>query len=89
MLQVQVIALIFQSTLSARRATTYSSRKLVFNINFNPRSPRGERPADEALTREMVYNFNPRSPRGERQKTADESLKIKTFQSTLSARRAT
>ncbi len=33
--------------------------------NFNPRSPRGERPIIRWRLRE-VHNFNPRSPRGER-----------------------
>ena len=34
---------VFQSTLSARRATEISSITQVINNYFNPRSPRGER----------------------------------------------
>ena len=41
---------------------------MIGNIfdNFNPRSPRGERPRSQN-PQEGVKNFNPRSPRGERQ----------------------
>ena len=37
--------------------------------NFNPRSPRGERPTSFVLPYARFY-FNPRSPRGERHDTA-------------------
>ena len=33
--------------------------------NFNPRSPRGERP-DDTYIKLSEMDFNPRSPRGER-----------------------
>ena len=36
---------IFQSTLSARRATIIVIKVIMFFPNFNPRSPRGERQA--------------------------------------------
>ena len=35
--------------------------------NFNPRSPRGERPGGKTRTTNRKMDFNPRSPRGERQ----------------------
>ena len=38
---------------------------MVGNGNFNPRSPRGERPVIPSVIPEYP-NFNPRSPRGER-----------------------
>ena len=40
------------------------------SANFNPRSPRGERPSFSS-TRLMGLNFNPRSPRGERHSQPD------------------
>ena len=39
--------LTFQSTLSARRATDIASQIPVIIIDFNPRSPRGERQGGE------------------------------------------
>ena len=35
-------------------------------LDFNPRSPHGERPQVARLADEVVRNFNPRSPHGER-----------------------
>ena len=82
---------LFQSTLSARRATinmfyyiyfrTISihalreesdfllSVSVLSSSNFNPRSPRGERPSLSIISQNL-NNFNPRSPRGERQSTS-------------------
>ena len=34
--------------------------------HFNPRSPRGERPAQGVPLHSILHHFNPRSPRGER-----------------------
>ena len=39
--------------------------KTLTLTNFNPRSPRGERPERSSRTA-SVLDFNPRSPRGER-----------------------
>ena len=39
---------------------------IVMKLNFNPRSPRGERLTAGGSTRAWTSNFNPRSPRGER-----------------------
>ena len=56
--------------------------------DFNPRSPRGERPG-RPLFRIRTGNFNPRSPRGERRNVWIASNRPRTFQSTLPARGAT
>ena len=56
---------LFQSTLSARRATVAVYNCGDYRYNFNPRSPRGERPNRYTKCGEFK-NFNPRSPRGER-----------------------
>ena len=55
----------FQSTLSLRRATVRRIKHFPFSVNFNPRSPCGERPTLPGPA--MVWmDFNPRSPCGER-----------------------
>ena len=56
---------VFQSTLPARGATAKSPWAFWVWANFNPRSPRGERPGI-CTCRRSLYYFNPRSPRGER-----------------------
>ena len=58
-------ATLFQSTLPARGATNPSCQVPVFLVNFNPRSPHGERRLTHGLQRAIGY-FNPRSPHGER-----------------------
>ena len=42
-LQFLVVSLLFQSTLPARGATIYDKPYFVYQKNFNPRSPHGER----------------------------------------------
>ena len=79
----------FQSTLSARRATKCTHCILWTIRNFNPRSPRGERPVINKPPHNFDINFNPRSPRGERHPKPPKAIKNQVFQSTLSARRAT
>ena len=59
---------LFQSTLSARRATAVYLYLKCLCLNFNPRSPRGERQIFTVLNKKAHRNFNPRSPRGERLK---------------------
>ncbi len=57
-------------------------------INFNPRSPYGERrciPQEKAIG----YYFNPRSPYGERLYMFSQSFDVDKFQSTLPLRGAT
>jgi len=61
---------------------------LISEIYFNPRSPRGERPALRRL-RPCPYDFNPRSPRGERLCVMLCVGAISIFQSTLPAGGAT
>ena len=56
--------------------------------DFNPRSPRGERPSSTDSMR-FVSNFNPRSPRGERPDRIRVFCDIGRFQSTLPSRGAT
>ena len=57
----------FQSTLSARRATPTLLPKSKPAVDFNPRSPRGERLLIGHAFNFWKWYFNPRSPRGERQ----------------------
>ena len=58
---------VFQSTLPAGGATSYFQGRWKDGnlIDFNPRSPRGERRGTGFRGR-WKGNFNPRSPRGER-----------------------
>ena len=80
----------FQSTLSLRRATSGSGLLLLFDNNFNPRSPCGERLRTAFGPCSGLSNFNPRSPCGERpRKRKRLAHHIDQFQSTLSLRRAT
>ncbi len=60
-----LFSFLFQSTLPTRGATIVVDVKVSRRINFNPRSPRGER-LDYTLCITVPHNFNPRSPRGER-----------------------
>ena len=57
-------------------------------LNFNPRSPCGERPPPAARERRGPH-FNPRSPCGERLRQALAGYFTKEFQSTLPVRGAT
>ena len=60
------------------------------SIDFNPRSPRGERPRTVPRGQIALGYFNPRSPRGERlQQQHQQQQPIQQFQSTLPARGAT
>ena len=56
----------FQSTPSARRATTPVAAAAAAHNHFNPRPPRGERPFKVALYVYADLYFNPRPPRGGR-----------------------
>ena len=56
----------FQSTLPVGGATTFFLRNIYLQINFNPRSPWGERPRARTRARRTTRDFNPRSPWGER-----------------------
>ena len=57
-------------------------------MDFNPRSPHGERPEWRKPWR-VTGDFNPRSPHGERQDTCPQVVHHAQFQSTLPARGAT
>ena len=56
----------FQSTPSARRATTALWWSTPSSAHFNPRPPRGGRPANQRRVKFDIRNFNPRPPRGGR-----------------------
>ena len=60
----------FQSTLPARGATLFVRTRKYAQIDFNPRSPHGERPAWERIKKHYKRYFNPRSPHGERRTKA-------------------
>ena len=47
--------LVFQSTLPARGATRWCKQVLIVNLNFNPRSPRGERRLTASNDRHRAY----------------------------------
>ena len=77
------------STLAPREGSDLPLRPVVrCGRNFNPRSPRGERPRDTGTPRFCAY-FNPRSPRGERQTSRRSDSIKKPFQPSLPARGAT
>ena len=61
----KTLTLEFQSTLPARGATLSPSGSVISSVDFNPRSPHGERPAAGCCSYRWKY-FNPRSPHGER-----------------------
>ncbi len=51
--------ILFQSTLSVRRATPYPNNFRISNINFNPRSPWGERPnTDDQPAKEVTISIH-------------------------------
>ena len=78
----------FQSTLPARGATRRRHARVEYAVDFNPRSPHGERrPAPCAG--DSRCNFNPRSPHGERRIYDVFDMETFLFQSTLPARGAT
>ena len=79
----------FQSTLPARGATTAKILFRTASVDFNPRSPRGERRVVVSRLSPLLGNFNPRSPRGERPMVATRPPPTTEFQSTLPARGAT
>ena len=80
---------LFQSTLSSRRATPNPITPSTATMDFNPRSPHGERPPFPREGCPSPPYFNPRSPHGERPVTRNNHAVEKRFQSTLSSRRAT
>ena len=56
----------FQSTLPVRGATCCRDTQKTDELNFNPRSPCGERLSSWLVLSLRARNFNPRSPCGER-----------------------
>ena len=72
----------FQSTLPVGGATRSLRRYCGSVLNFNPRSPWGERPT-QAYRVTGLHNFNPRSPWGERPVIAARAAFPRSFQSTL------
>ena len=79
----------FQSTLPARGATDGETDGDVRALDFNPRSPRGERPAD-ALSTLQAENISIHAPReGSDYAEWMRQARRVLFQSTLPARGAT
>ena len=64
--------LLFQSTRSARSATSYESELAQTESDFNPRAPRGARLCPKCGFEWSKY-FNPRAPRGARQQAVTDS----------------
>ena len=63
---------------------------LLVGCYFNPRFPRGKRPASTwASSFPFWGNFNPRFPRGKRRYSRFSSARLEKFQSTLPAGEAT
>ena len=60
----------------------HMTRRWLHQMNFNPRSPCGERPASRQKRCGTLY-FNPRSPCGERLSAASITGASSSFQSTL------
>ena len=81
---------IFQSTLSARRATRNCSSSTWSNWTFQSTLSARRATMELGSVSTNFANFNPRSPRGERRYNVNLWIiqEVK-FQSTLSARRAT
>ena len=65
-----------------------SSILISHRVNFNPRSPHGERPSKSSRAM-RPENFNPRSPHGERRFALSKNSTSCAFQPTLPARGAT
>ena len=63
--------------------------RLADRPHFNPRPPRGGRPANQRRVKFDIRNFNPRPPRGGRRTERRRAKCRQKFQSTPSARRAT
>ena len=61
---------------------------MATTIDFNPRSPYGERPIPSSPPSVRSY-FNPRSPQGERRSVNVRDVQLFLFQSTLPAGGAT
>ena len=73
---------VFQSTLPGWGATGARGLGKTYGMNFNPRSPDGERRYRLRYVRHAPY-FNPRSPDGERPLLLPSRRAISSFQSTL------
>ena len=74
---------VFQSTLPVWGATRTTAITRMRPLNFNPRSPCGERPYGASGMRSRESNFNPRSPCGERLFGEKYFSIAQKFQSTL------
>ena len=80
---------LFQSTLSARRATLIKGPLVDIAMAFQSTLSARRATVLEWTSLQSLDNFNPRSPRGERLKSLYKDYLVEIFQSTLSARRAT
>ena len=79
----------FQSTLPARGATARRRLRCPCSINFNPRSPHGERLLENAK-KDLAKKISIHAPRtGSDEQLGFKQIDYKIFQSTLPARGAT
>ncbi len=76
----------FQSTHPARGATTLSLSDPHKSHHFNPRTPRGVRPAPACAILLPSEYFNPRTPRGVRQQTLPKSREFAWLNSLICTR---
>ena len=85
---LKILAILFLSTLSLRRATAVCANVRAPRLDFYPRSPCGER-LSRQISIPPAKNFYPRSPCGERPNKWNWNYIRALFLSTLSLRRAT
>ena len=76
------VTYLFQSTLPVGGATSQVDRPCLVVMDFNPRSPWGERPYQVSVSM-VPGDFNPRSPWGERPGQPITDCIHRIFQSTL------
>ena len=80
---------IFQSTCPARGTTQAPLSLACGCLDFNPRAPRGARPAQYYNISGRIGDFNPRAPRGARHLDIRLNMPGLQFQSTCPARGTT
>ena len=80
--------LVFQPTLPARGATQPAPRDLLIRLDFNPRSPRGERPDGQRI-HAAFQRFQPTLPARGATDVGAREHRHNAFQPTLPARGAT
>ena len=69
----------FQSTCPARGTTELRRAPVAAGADFNPRAPRGARPAHDRRRHDRRRDFNPRAPRGARPRRHSRRLMRRYF----------